>query len=138
MTIGNQRWLAWLVSGAIMVVVWIFGWAEPIRTASTVGEPAGDMAFIGAHVLACLVVGFLVPPLATYTGPIVLAPAVAWIIVHIATYDGSQGASFWPIALLMILFSMPLLSLFGVAGRVFRTRFGKAIRPGRGLGAGQR
>jgi len=74
MTIGNQSWLAWLGSGAIMVAVWIFGWAEPIRTASTAGEPSGDMDFIGAHVLACLVVGFLVPSLAPYTGPIVLAP----------------------------------------------------------------
>lgn len=138
MTIGNQRWLTWLVSGAIMVAVWIFGWAEPIRTASTAGEPAGGMAFIGAHVLACLVVGFLVPPLAVYTGPIVLAPAVVWIIVHIVTYDGSQGASFWPVALIMILFAMPLLSLFGVAGRFLRTRFGKDNRSGQGTEAGQR
>ncbi|HEV2067613.1 MAG TPA: hypothetical protein VGR08_12330 [Thermomicrobiales bacterium] len=128
MTIGNQRWLTWLVSGAIMVAVWIFGWAEPIRTASTAGEPAGDMAFIGAHVLACLVVGFLVPSLATYTGPTVLIPAVVWIIVHIVTYDGSQGASFWPVALVMILFSMPVLSMFGVLGRGLRRRFGKGIR----------
>ncbi len=136
MTIGNQHWFAWLVSGAIIFADWIFGWAEPIRTASTAGEPAGDMAFIGAHVLACLGVGFLVPPLAKYTGPIVLAPAVVWIIVHIVTYDGSQGASFWPIALLMILFAMPLLSLFGVAGRFLRTRFGQGIRSGQGTGVG--
>lgn len=122
MTTHDHGWLNWLISSAIMVAVWIFGWVEPIRTASTAGEPTGDMVFIGAHVLACLVVGFLIPPLATYTGPIALAPAVVWIIVHVATYDGSQGASFWPLALVMILLSMPLLSLVGLLGSWMRKR----------------
>lgn len=122
MRVLNQGSLNWLVSGSIMVAVWLFGWAEPIRTASTAGEPTGDMAFIGAHVLACLVVGFLIPPLAKVTGPIALAAAVVWIIVHVATYDGSQGASFWPIALLMIFLSMPLLSLVGLLGSWMRKR----------------
>ncbi len=126
MRILDQALLHWLISGAIMLGVWLFGWAEPISTASTAGEPTGDMAFIGAHVLACLVVGFLIPPLAKYTGPIALAAAIVWIVVHVATYDGSQGASFWPLALIMIVLSMPVLSVFGLLGQWLRKRIDRA------------
>jgi len=114
--------LAFLVSAAAVIACWIYGWADPIRTASTAGEPAGDTPFILAHCATCLLVGFLVPRLARLTGPITLAPAVLWIVVHVVTYDGSQGASFWPLALIMILISMPLLSGVAILGRWARRR----------------
>lgn len=125
MSVLNQAGLKWLLSGVIMIATWWYGWRVPLTNAGTGEEPAGDMPFIVAHVLACLAVGFLIPSLGKYTGPIALAPAVVWIVVHVATYDGSQGASFWPIALLLILLSMPLLSLFGMLGHRLRTSFGK-------------
>ncbi len=117
--------LALLISAAAIVAYWMYGWLEPIRAASTGGEPAGGMPFILTHCATCLLAGFLVPRLARLAGPIVLAPALLWIVIHVATYDGSQGASFWPIALLMILVSMPLLSGFGILGRWARSRVAK-------------
>jgi hypothetical protein len=64
------------------------------RHRSSPGEPTGDTPFILAHCATCLLVGFLLPGIARLTGLIVLAPAVLWIVLHVATYDGSQGASF--------------------------------------------
>lgn len=120
---GSGRETAALLASAVAVAAcWVYGWAEPIRTASTGSEPAGDTRFILTHCATCLLVGFLVPGLARLTGPIVLAPALLWIVAHVFTYDGSQGASFWPLALIMILISMPLLSIFGMLGRWLRTR----------------
>jgi hypothetical protein len=116
---------ALLVSAVAIAACWVYGWAEPIRTASTAGEPTGDTPFILAHCATCLLVGYLIPRLARLTGPIVLAPAILWIVVHVFTYDGSQGASFWPLALIMILVSMPLLSIFGMLGRWLRKRIAR-------------
>ncbi len=114
--------LALLISAAAIVACWVYGWLEPIRAASTGGEPAGGTPFIFAHCATCFLAGFLVPPLARLAGPIVLAPALLWIVVHVVTYDGSQGASFWPLALIMILISMPLLSGVAILGRWARRR----------------
>lgn len=114
--------MALLIPAAAIIACWIYGWIEPIGAASTGGEPAGDTLFILAHCATCFLTGFLVPRLARLTGPIALAPALLWIVIHVATYDGSEGASFWPIALLMILVSMPLLSGFGILGRWARSR----------------
>lgn len=122
---GFQRVSAvmpWFVVVMIVAATWWYGWRVPLSNPATGEEPAGDMPFILAHVLACFLVGLLVPPLARYTGPIALAPALVWIVVHALTYDGSQGASFWPLALVMILLSMPLLSGFGILGQRLRTR----------------
>jgi len=115
--------IALLIAAAATVACWIYGWAGPIRGASTAAEePAGDTPFILAPCATCILIGFLVPRLARLSGPIVLAAAVFWIVVHVATYDGSEGASFWPLALIMILISMPLLSIFGMLGRWLRNR----------------
>ena len=67
--------------------------------------------------------GFLDPPprvdsaVPRSAGPIVLAPTLLWIVIHVVSCDGSQGALFWPVALLTILVSMPLLSGLGILGR---------------------
>jgi hypothetical protein len=131
-TILHRRSLTWPLSGALIVAVWVFGWSRPIRTASSAAdsEPTGDLAFIGAHVLVCLIVGFLIPRLAIATGPILLAPAILWLVIEVTTYDGSQGASFWPLALIMILFSMPMLSVIGMLGRALRLRLEKVRHSG--------
>jgi hypothetical protein len=44
-------------------------------------------------------------------------PIVLWIVIHVVSCDGNQGASFWPVALLTILVSMPLLRGLGILGR---------------------
>jgi hypothetical protein len=89
--------------------------------ASTGEESAGATPFILAHVGSFLF-GSLPPRHTWWSGPVILSAAVIWIIVHVVTYDGSEGASFWPIASLMILGSMPILSLPGLLGRWVRRR----------------
>lgn len=67
--------------------------------------------------------GFLDPPPCVASAvprparPIVLAPTLLWIVIHVVSCDGSQGAVYWPVALLTILVSMPLLSGLGILGR---------------------
>lgn len=121
------------VAALVVVATWWFGWREPLLHADTGAEPAGDTPFILAHVVASLLFGFLLPRHAQWAGPVVLAAAVLWIAVHVATYDGSEGASFWPVALLMILISMPVLSLVALLGRSVRDRIdgrggGRSVR----------
>lgn len=115
----------WLAA-AIVIATWWYGWRVPLMNAETGEEPAGDTPFILAHVVASLLFGFLLPRHAWWSGPVILSAAVIWIIVHVLTYDGSAGASFWPIALLMILVSMPILSLVGLLGRRVRGRIDPA------------
>lgn len=123
------------VAAVVVLATWWYGWRIPLLNADTGEEPAGDTPFILAHLVASLAFGFLLPRYARWAGPLLLAAAVLWIVVHVATYDGSEGASFWPVALLMILISMPVLSLIALLGRSVRERIdgrggGRSLRRG--------
>lgn len=111
----------WLTA-AIVIATWWYGWRVPLMNAETGEEPAGETRFIVAYVVGSFLFGSLLPRHARWSGPVLLSVAVIWIVVHIFTHDGSAGASFWPIASLMILASMPILSLAGLLGRWVRGR----------------
>lgn len=111
-----------LVSLAIVLAVWWFGWRKPIAGADTGEEPSGSTAFLISHIAAAFVLGFLIPRHAKWAGPVLLAAALLWIVVHVASYDGSQGVSFWPIALVLIAGGMGWLSVMAFAGRWLRIR----------------
>jgi hypothetical protein len=72
--------------------------------------------------------GFLDPPprvdsaVPRPAGPVVFAPTLLRIVIHVVSCDGSKGAVYWPVALLTILVSMPLLSGFGIPGLWARRR----------------
>lgn len=101
-----------IVTGLIVVLgAWAICWGEGLLDPASLDTGPPGWVIPVVNLVAALALGALFPRVAWLVGPVLLAPGLLWTILHLAMYDGSEGASFAGLGFILLPIGMVILSV---------------------------